>query len=476
MTTDLGIDIETLAAVALLKKRKAGATVPESTEEFAARTKILSDDPARPTLIPFQVWNHQRERFEAWDRRESEIILKARQLGMSEAIVMYALKRAMYDNWRVALLSVGQREARELLARCRRAWYSLPLLTRGKALWRIDDVEFATGGRILALPSSEDTGVSYTFQLIVMDELAFHPWGESNYAALRPTISAGGQFIALSTANPRLGPSGLFHDLYFASKRQETPYNAVFIPWDAREGRNEEWLARERAAYSGMPEEFDAFYPETEEEAFVARSGLVFPMFSKERHVKIATTPLAECVRVVAGVDLGGGDPTAVVVLGMDSSHHIHQYAEFYRRGAVGVDDIAEFLLPFQPDSIECPPEQATVIETLRQTFRLNAHAANNKRGDGLNLMASSLWNDQLTIDPSCKDSIAEFPGYRWAERTDPNDKSRYATQTPVNHHADAMDARRYALMEILAYMHSPGAKVPFKAFNTGRPLARKAV
>jgi len=89
------------------------------------------------------------------------------------------------------------------------------------------------------------------------------------------------------------------------------------------------------------------------------------------------------------------------------------------------------------------------VIATLQKEHRLPAHPANNKRGDGLNLMATLLTNDRLTIDPGCVDSIAEFTGYRWAERTDPNDKTRYATKTPVDHHADAHDARRYGCMAI---------------------------
>ena len=95
------------------------------------------------------------------------------------------------------------------------------------------------------------------------------------------------------------------------------------------------------------------------------------------------------------------------------------------------------------------------------RTYNLPAHAANNKRGDGLNLYASVLENDTFTIDPRCKDGIAEFPGYRWAERTDPNDKTRYQTKTPVDHHADGKDSERYGLMEILAFMHDPGVSLP---------------
>ena len=470
-TTD--IPLEVLAAISLIKKRERRTAKPPHVAEFAQQIKILSDDPIKPELIPFAGWGHQVDRFEAWERGESEIILKARQLGMSEAIVIYSLYRAMYSGWRVALLSAGQREARELLVRCRRAWYSLPVNKRGIVNWRTDDAEFDSGGRIMALPSSEDAGVSYTFQLAIMDELAFHPWGESNYAALRPTLSAGGQFIALSTANPRLGPSGLFHDLYFASKNGETPYNSIFIPWDARPGRDQDWLSVERAAYTGMPEEFDAYYPDTEDDAFVARQGLVFPQFDKSKHVAPPKIDLDHCVRVVAGVDFGGGDPTAIVILGMDKDHHVHQYAEFYRPGTVGVDQLIQFLSQYRVDTVVCDPTEPVAISTLKAQG-IPAMAADNRRGEGLGMVAFLLENDRLTIDPTCQNSIGEFPGYRWSDRTDPNDRSRYSTKTPVNHHADAMDARRYAIME-LSWAIRGVTKMPSRTLS-GRPLRRVAV
>jgi hypothetical protein len=139
------------------------------------------------------------------------------------------------------------------------------------------------------------------------------------------------------------------------------------------------------------------------------------------------------------------------------------------------VEELGGFLSRFKVDAVECPPEQATVIATLVSQFGLPAHAANNSRKDGFNLTATLLENDALTIDPSCVNSIAEFPGYRWRDAVDPNDKTRYATKTPVDHHADAQDARRYAVMEIMAMLHSPGPHIPKRTLS-GRPMARVAI
>ena len=465
MTTTLSRE----AALAALDQQLCRA----SFVEFLSYIKVRSDDPYNPGPIPWKDWEYLHERAAAWEAGESEVILKARQLGMTWLFAAYA-------NWcarngkAVGAFSAGQVESRAILDRVRYIEEYLPPHLKANAVIRSDDASYPSGGSIRVFPSTEHAGISFTFQVVAFDEAHFHPYGAQNYAAVRPTLSAGGQFLMFSTADPTLGPNGFFHDMYWASERGETPYKSVFIPWHARPGRDDEWMARERAAFTGLPEEFDAFYPSTPESAFVARSGLVFPQFSTVRHVKPAPTPLENCRRIVAGVDFGGGDPTAVVILGLDASQHIHQYAEFYKRGSVGVDEIGNFLSNYRVDAVMCDPSQQTSIATLVGTYNLPARKADNRRGDGLGLMAFLLDNDRLTIEPSNVHSIQEFPGYRWSNRTDPNDKTRYATATPVNNHADAMDARRYAIAECLA-MLMPRKRMPTRSLS-GVPLSRRAV
>jgi len=445
----------------------------KSFVEFLSYIKVRSDDPYNPGAVPWKNWDYLIERADAWAEGKSEVILKARQLGMTWLFAAYADWCAR-NGKAVGAFSAGQVESRAILDRVRYIEEMLPKHLQSGATIRSDDATYPSGGSIRVFPSTEHAGISFTFQVVAFDEAHFHPYGAQNYAAVRPTLSAGGQFLMFSTADPTLGPNGFFHDMYWASERGETPYTAVFIPWNARPGRDEEWLAREKAAFTGLPEEFDAYYPSTPESAFVARSGLVFPQFSTLKHVKPAVTPLSDCRRVVAGVDFGGGDPTAVVILGLDAEQRVHQYAEFYKRGSVGVDQIGEFLCQFPVDAVMCDPSQQTSIATLVGTYNLPARKGDNRRGNGLGLLAFLLDNERLTIEPSNIHSIQEFPGYRWANRTDPNDKTRYATATPVNNHADAMDARRYAVAEILA-MLMPRKQMPRRTLS-GTPLSRSAV
>lgn len=474
-------DLEALSKLSPSQKQALlGALQREKAKRdfvyFLTFCKVRSDDPLHPTVTDWEPWDYLVEQAKAWAQGESEIVLKDRQLGYSWLFAAYAVWRAKWGA-NVALISKGQLEARELLSKCAFIETHLPaFLQDGKrCVIRVDDIKYSsTDGMVMAFPSTPDAGVSFTFQVVGMDEAHFHPYAAQNFGSIQPTLSAGGQFVALSTSDPSMGGYGWFADMYWSSKRGETGYTARFVPWSARPGRDLAWLEKQRRAYTGLPEHFDAYYADTDAQAFAGKSGLVFPMFSEERHVKPALIPIDQCRRVVAGVDLGGGDPTAIVILGLDSAHRVHVYDSFYGRGPQSVDVLAEFLVRYPVDAVECPPEQATVIETLHKLYGLPAHPANNKRADGLNLFSTVLTNDQLTYEPTNKDLIAEFPGYRWSERVDPNDKTRYVTKTPVDHHADGIDATRYALMEILAYMHDPGVKLT-RLTTAGRPLARKA-
>lgn len=444
--------------------------------EFA---KVRSDDPVSPVVMDWQPWDYLVEQGEAWQTGASEVILKDRQLGYSWHAGGYAVWRAR-KGATVALISKGDLYAHELLAKCAFIEQHLPrhLRTAKDRDIKTEEMKFTGGGIIRAFPSTPDAGIGFTNQVVIMDEAAFHPFAGPNYAALRPTVSAGGQFIILSTADPELGSFGWFPDFYWASKRGETGYASRFVPWNVRPGRDAAWLERERRAYKGMPEHFDAYYADTDAQAFAGKSGLVYPQFT-DAHVAPAPWRWQDSVRRVAGVDFGGGDPTAVVPLGLSGRGHVHQFAELYQRGPVSVYDIAHFLAQWPgPGVVVCDPSEPVAIASLSVALQgtgWSCGPANNKRGEGLGLVGMLLDEHRLTIEPSCTSSIAEFPGYRWASRTDPNDKTRYQTSTPVANHADAHDARRYAAVELLA-MLGPMIQMPTHAMNTGRPLARRAV
>lgn len=413
-------------------------------------------------------WPHLLERAAAWDTGESELVLKARQLGVSWLLAAFAVYRARQTGALILILSQGQSEAYELLGKCRFINDELPQALRLRVVTdSAGELAFEGGGRIIALPATQRAGRGYTASLVIADEAAFHPWAALNYAAYKPTLDGGGQLLMVSTANGAAG--NFFHDLYWQTERGETGFAAVFIPWHARPGRDAEWLRRERAAFVGLPAEFDQEYPNTPSSAFVQLTGLVYGadetgalVFDPQANVINGDpVPWEACNVRYAAYDLGGGDPTAVVLLGAyrrsgEGLLRVHQYGEMYQRtGAPTVEALYAYMArwaeraPFAWVEGDPAPGGEVVAASLR-ALGLPVRAALNNRGEGIGLQGQYLRNRWLTLNAqTCGESIREFSGYRWLNRVDPNSKDRYATGTPVDNHADAMDARRYGLMGV---------------------------
>lgn len=429
-----------------------------SFPDFLKWCKIESDNPDNPGVIDWEPWDYLMGLAEQWGDGNSQVILKARQLGISWLLAGFGHWRSCYHpTSHGALISKGQRESVDLIRRMKFIHDHLPQwLQDPAARWLTEQVTYSSGSIVRANPSTPDAGLGMQNAWLGMDEYAFHEYGGQNYSALVPTVSAGGQLLIFSTASHLLGPNGPFYERWVEARDGLTPYEPIFLPWDIRPNRDGDWLRREREKFVGLPQDFAAMYPSTAEEAFQAKSGLVYEKWDDKLHVRAPSIPWEACVRRVVGVDFGGGDPTAIVMMGYTKDGHVHQYGEFYERGAIGTDDIAHYIAQWdnraRVSSIECDPSQGTAIETLR-ALGLPAQPANNRKTQGITEIAMLIDLGRLTISPECVNSIKEFAGYRWRETNDPNSKERYTTSTPVDHHADAHDARRYAVRAIWGMM-----------------------
>ena len=326
----------------------------------------------------------------------------------------------------------------------------LPLVTRSVEGRRL---ELSTGGIIdlWSMENGADRVRGRKYRRVVLDECAMVVdllalWEK----VVRPTLTdLKGDAWFLST--PRRG-SG-FEELYrrtddgWASWQMPTRSNP-FIDADeieaARQGMSDQSFAQEYLA------DFEA-----------SESDLVYPEFDRLVHVKTQATAWADCKWRVVGIDPGGGDPTAIVPLGVDGREHIHQYGEFYRRGDVSIETIAEELGRYNTagrlNVVVVGETGGNIITNTLRAMGFPAVKAEMGRKEGLEVVRMLLQRGRLTIDPDCRNSIAEFNGYRWDKRRDQETGERYATSTPADHHADAMDARRYAAMAVITQMRAPG-------------------
>ena len=420
-------------------------------------------------------WPHVREFAKDLDAGIPIVLLKARQLWISWELAAYALFTAMLKGGNVLELSQGQTYSRELLAKSRYIYERLPaelrmpLITDNK-----DELQFRSAGRIMSFPSTSDAGRGFAARLVIADEAAFHAYASENYRAWRSTIADGGQPVIVSTAN---GPHGWFHSLFDSARKGKNDYAWRFFPWHVRPDRQEGWYEREKRAFEGFVADFVRENPATPDEAFTSLSGLVYRDFNPRVHVAPPRYSFEQCRMRIAGVDFGGspGNPNAVVILGLTPDDHIHQYDEFAVPGVLSLDEIGGFIAQWKARapliSVECDHDQVAIATLVRQ-FGLPARKANKARGEGLEVTEFLLKNNRLTIDPGCIRSIEEFYGYRWRESLDPNTRERYQTATPVDHHGDLMDARRYALMQLTRFLRQGSTITPLD----GQPLATRAV
>ncbi len=131
------------------------------------------------------------------------ILFKARQLGWSWLVAGYTEHKIQFsDSAKGLFISQGEKEAWDMVAKAKFVANNLPdflKLTQmhpdNKAIldFQVHD------SKIEALPSTEKAGRSTDATVVVRDELAQHPYGDKNFAAIGPTIDSGGQLIDIST-------------------------------------------------------------------------------------------------------------------------------------------------------------------------------------------------------------------------------------------------------------------------------------
>lgn len=328
---------------------------------------------------------------------------------------------------------------------------------------RIDNqrIELDTGGvvDIWSMEGGADRVRGQRYHLVVMDECAMVAgliamWDR----VVRPTLADyRGSAWFLST--PRRG--GGFQELYerrdegWRSWRMPTSTNPFIDPMEIA------------AARAGMSEQ--AYLQEFEADFEASESDLVY-VLDREKTIRTAQVPWAECHWRVVGIDPGGGDPTAIVPLGVTRAMPLtkpegmsefgalhwfaHQYGEFYRRGDVTIEMIDAYLRKLNSagrlDRVLVGETGGNVLTNTLVRLGWPAQRADMRRGEGIETVRWLLEQGRLTIEPDCRESIAEFPGYRWNRQRDMETGERFATSTPGDNHADAMDARRYAAVGVV--------------------------
>jgi len=229
---------------------------------------VKVSDANKGGVIPFEKWPALVKLSELARTCRRLVVLKARQVGVSWWLAAYALWIAMFfGEAKGLLLSLGEREAMALLGKCKFVYKHLPVeLQFPMVVDSASRIEFVNGSSITALPSTEDAGRSETATLVICDEWDYHEYAEQNFAATKPTVDAGGQFIGVSTPD-REHEDSFMKETYRKAKAGLNGFVAHFIDCFARPGRDESWYEQQEREFAGNEIMLLKEYPRTEDEA-----------------------------------------------------------------------------------------------------------------------------------------------------------------------------------------------------------------
>jgi hypothetical protein len=243
-------------------------------------------------IIPFRLWDWQIALLDIIEQEQAVIILKSRQLGVSELLVAYALWLVRFHPAKTTLfISKGEDDAKELLRRARLSYEHLPDYLQCGTSESVDNATIGEDnmGRfqivhhdrqrrphpslIRSLPATVGAGRSASGSLVVLDEWAHQQFAHEIWAAVQPVVSSGGKLVGISTAN---GVGNTFHEVWQQAEAGQGSFRPVFLSWRRHPDRDDAWYAK-TAADLVQPWRMHQEHPTTPSEAFIQSGRPVFP-------------------------------------------------------------------------------------------------------------------------------------------------------------------------------------------------------
>lgn len=333
------MDIDSVARLAIEKEK---AYIKKDCEYFIAEYAYIEDKDSDTGKAKFRLWDEQKRLLAEIADNRLNIILKARQLGITWLSLWFALWNMIFTvGFTVVALSRRDDEAKELIRRMEFMLENLPswLIIRKQdapkdyegIMWDSITHEVmiiradSEDSRIVAMPSAKDSGRSFTASLVILDEWAFQQWAEEIWTASYPTINrpTGGKVIGLSTAKKNT----LFENIWYHA--HDYNFHRIFLSWRADPRRTDEWYEQTKKALC-VNKKYLQEYPSTPEEAFSAGDLTSFPEFSEDIHV-CEPFEIPKYWRKFGSVDNGYSDPFAWYKYAVSPDGIVYVYYEYSR-------------------------------------------------------------------------------------------------------------------------------------------------
>ena len=195
--------------------------------------------------IPFKTYDYQKDILRDFNDYRFNVILKARQLGISTISAAYVAWFMLFHREKnVLVIATKLITATNLVKKVKMIFKNLPqwMLIAKIAVDNKQSFELTNGSQVKAGTTSGDAGRSEALSLLIIDEAAFVDGLEELWTGLYPTLSTGGRCIALSTPN---GVGNWFHKTYTEAETEMNDFHPIKLFWDVHPDRDQEWYEKE---------------------------------------------------------------------------------------------------------------------------------------------------------------------------------------------------------------------------------------
>jgi len=207
--------------------------------------KIVSLDHG---LIPFKLYECQKEKVEVIHNNRKVILMEGRQQGKTTTSAAYILWYTLFQsNKQVAILANKATAAREVLSRYQLMYEHLPdWMQQGVTGWNKGDIELENGSKVFTAATSASGIRGKSVNMLYVDEAAIIPntVAEDFFTSVYPTISAGETTKILLSSTP-LGYNH-FWKFWNDAENKRNDFVPLFIPYWKIPGRDEKWAEAQK--------------------------------------------------------------------------------------------------------------------------------------------------------------------------------------------------------------------------------------
>ncbi len=270
---------------------------------------------------------------------------------------------------------------------------------------------------------------------LLLDEVVLMPESFVNQALARCSVDGARMWFSCNPGNP----SHWFKQEWI-NKREDR--NALYLHFEMTDNPalSEKTLTRYQSMYSGV------FYDRYIRGLWVMADGLVYPMFSKDRH--ILKKPVETEGDYYISSDYGIQNPNVFLLwrrergtkrwICLKEDYYSGRDERHQLTDGELVDRLDAMLGEIRPKRVIIDPSAASMKAELRRRGYYTQDAKNDVL-DGISDVCSMLGSGDLAFMPCCENTIKEFGAYLWNEKA-----VNRGEDAPLKESDHTMDATRY--------------------------------